>query len=212
MKFRWRRILVVTGLVVAGGLFLLWRMDESESRAERASTHTLKKSEIDLLREGDIIMRKGYGMVSRMIVSNLNEARGLSHCGIVVRTENGWGVIHTVSASLSDVDGMQLNDLNEFVRQSKPGTIVVSRLRHCEDRSRIAEEAYRYLNSAITFDHSFDLADSSRFYCSELIWHVMKNAAHVDIYDGNYQDLAFYSFEKLMSPDKFDLVIDHFKP
>lgn len=197
--------------MIVVGAILLWQYDRSESVLEKHSSYRLNQDEISLLTEGDIIMRKGYGLVSRMIVQNLKEGRALSHCGIVVKKDEDWNIIHTVSSSLSDVDGMQIQTLQDFVHQSKPGSIVVSRLRECEDRSKIAKSAYRYLGKAVTFDNSFDLLDSSKIYCTELIWRVFNESAQVDIYNGNYEGLGYYSFENLLNPEKFDIVIDHHK-
>jgi hypothetical protein len=210
---KWLKISLLTvGLIAVALVAAAWMFEKKEQRAERNSRYALTRTEMELLREGDIIMRKGYGMVSNIIAEQLQEERAISHCGIVVKDEDGLGVIHTVSSSISDVDGIQHHSLSQFVRESKPGSIVVVRLRDLEDGSRIGQRTRHFLSQAITFDHKFDLLDSSQFYCSELVWRVLMDAEKVDIFEGRYDEFNYYAFDRLLNPQYFEIILDHFRP
>lgn len=179
---------------------------------ELSEPYALDPTEMSLLQEGDIILRRGSGFVSDMIAKLLEEEYDLSHCGIVAQRDGELYVVHAVSNNISEVDGMQVHRLPEFIRQSKQGSVVVCRLRTTDDRSGIARDALKYLQQAVPFDHHFDLSDSSSFYCSELPWHIIRSRFGVDIFGGVAgQEYAHYRFANFMDPELFDLVIDHQK-
>src|SRR5688572_17531944 len=129
--------------------------------------YLFKPNEMSLLQEGDIIMRRGYGVVSSMI-SNMNDAPyNLSHCAFIIQEkDSSFSVIHSVSSDLSDIDGVQKQTMDRFTRESVPGTIVVIRHKGGDPEigHQIADAAKIYLAEEIKFDHHFDLSDSSTFY------------------------------------------------
>lgn len=192
---------------------MYWYIDRSETIAERESQYRLPKEQRALLRHGDIIMRRGYGMVSRMIATRLEGAYNLSHCGVVIERERRLYVLHTVSSNVSDIDGVQIQPLDDFVRQSKPGSIAVTRLIDSSDVSILIRESLRYLEAQVPFDHNFDLHDASTLYCSELLWRSLKEGGGHDIYSGLYdQEGAWFSFDAFFNPEYFTEVFNQHKP
>ena len=196
-------------------LFLL--IYDYHSRQEQiVSNYTLSPKEISLLHDGDIILRHGYGFVSDMIVETLNDSSGLSHCAILTQYKGNWIVIHSVSSTLSDVDGVQWQDLATFVNQSKKKSIVVIRYKHGKndsDLARIGTRAKYYLDKKIPFDNSFNLFDSTSFYCSELLWKVFKDEYHVDIFESKYRPkhYDYMKFDTFLDTTNFKIIIDHRK-
>ena len=129
--------IVVTIISIIIYLFLLC-YDYRSRQEQIVSRYTLSQKEISLLHDGDIILRHGYGFVSDMIVKTLNDSTGLSHCAIITQYKGHWIVIHSVSSTLSDVDGVQWQDLNTFISQSKKKSIVVVRYKHAINDSDAA--------------------------------------------------------------------------
>lgn len=209
-----RRIIIVALVVLLGisglGLGTILLIDRIELSEEERSTYALDVDEVKLLRNGDVIMRKGYGMVSRMIATRLEGRYNISHCGIVVERGGMLFVVHTVSSNISDSDGMQAHPLKEFVRQSRPGSIVVNRLCDRGAGDLLAEGALEYLEQAIGFDKNFDINDTTKFYCSEMIWRSLKRKTGIDLYDGLYdEEGAWYSFDHFFNPNYFEVVLNH---
>lgn len=167
-----------------------------------------------LLQEGDIIMRRGYGVVSSMI-SNMNDASyNLSHCAFLVKEPDGkWAVIHSVSSDLSEIDGVQKQSLDRFTNESIHQTLVVIRHKGGDTLvgKNIARASEVYLNKQIKFDHHFDLADTSTFYCSELIYRVYYDVFNKDCFPErlNTNHPNFLTFPAFMDSSKFDLIINH---
>lgn len=181
---------------------------------QSAYKYLLKKEELILLQEGDIIMRRGYGVVSSMI-SNMNDAPyNLSHCGFIIQEKDSTlSVIHSVSSDLSQIDGVQKQPFSRFTRESVPGTIVVIRHKGGDPEigHQVANAAKVYLADEIKFDHHFDLSDSSTFYCSELIYRVYGDVFKKDCFPERLKTNhpTFLTFPAFVDSSKFDLIINH---
>lgn len=189
--------------------WLVWPDPENKF----VTRYVLAPAEVALLEPGDIILRRGSGLVSDFISSVLSEPFDVSHCGIVAEHDSALWVIHSVSSSISDADGMQAHRLQDFVGQSKPGSVIVSRLRTDADRALIAERAKGYLRRKVPFDHDFDLDDTTSIYCSELVWRIIRDEYGVDVFDSAAVDdkAGRYRFMRLLDTARFEVVLNHQK-
>lgn len=175
------------------------------------STYSLSQNEINKLKDGDIILRRGFGMVSDLIVTTMDEEYDISHCAIIVKDNKHFKVIHTVSQSLSEFDGVQSQPLSRFISDSKVNSIIVVRLKGISD-SAISQRAKYFLSKKIPFDHDFDINDSSKLYCTELIWKVIKDSYNIDVFENQLKDKDKknqYRFSALMDTNRFDIIINH---
>ena len=99
----------------------------------------------DSLRSGDIILRRSYGLVSDIIVMELDDTLDVSHCGIIIKEpDSSYKVIHSLSKKVSDTDGVQICGLEQFMADSKIETVRVFRFRS-DTQGKIAAQALRYL-------------------------------------------------------------------
>lgn len=206
--------IVLTAITASTYLFLRHYNYRSEQE-QLVSKYSLSPKEISLLKEGDIILRHGYGFVSDMIVETLNNSIGLSHCSILTRDDNGkWLIVHSVSSTLTDIDGVQSQPLAPFINDSKKNSVVVIRYKHAKndsDLARIGERARYYLEKQIPFDDSFDLNDSTKFYCSELPWKIFKDEYNIDIFETKNR-AEHYDYMKLdcfFDTSNFEIILDH---
>ena len=178
------------------------------------STYKLSNDEINLIHNGDIILRHGYGMASDLIVKTLNEKYDISHCAIVCKDSNQINVIHSVSQSLSDFDGVQTQTLSRFINDSKKNSIIVVRYKNPQHANNqlITERATYYLLKKIPFDNDFNIEDSTKIYCNELIWRTIKDSYHVDIFKNQLKDedkKNHYKFYALWDTAHFEIIINH---
>lgn len=138
-------------------------------------------AEFKMLQPGDIILRKGNGMVSNFIASFLEEKYPITHCGILTkRADNKFYVISCESTP--EVDGMICNSLGEFCQSSLPHSTAVVRPKGSdEQRRRVLAEAEWYMKQTKPFDMKFDITDSTEYYCVELFMHIFEH-----VYNKNY--------------------------
>jgi hypothetical protein len=206
--------LTLFSILSAANLKLIIDKSSAKLNTKPVAKYYFTQQEKALLQEGDIIMRRGYGVVSSMI-SNMNDATyNLSHCAILVKDPNGqFSVIHSVSSDLSDIDGVQQQTLDRFTNESVPQTLVVIRHKGGDTLigHEIAKAARVYLKQEIKFDHHFDLSDSTTFYCSELIYRVYGDVFKKDCFPerNKTNHPTFLTFPAFMDSSKFDLIINH---
>jgi len=215
MKFIKYFIALIVGLMVFSLLAFLFVKNydkKAEARMVKVN-YTLADYEYDLIENGDIILRKGYGFISDMIVNRLNERVPISHCAIIEKTDSTSRVIHSVSQTLADFDGVQSQSLQRFVKDSKENSIIVVRFKYPEnqDASKITQRARHYLDKKVPFDMKFNIQDSTRFYCTELIWKVLLDGFYIDIFEKKHDKnlLDFYRFDVFLDTTYFDLVWSH---
>lgn len=147
-------------------------------------SYTLTDQEKSFLQEGDIILRKGRGFLSQFITDYLSDTLAVSHCGILIKAEGEWQVVHCLDKSVSDYDGVQTCPLDQFTEESIPYSLKIVRYK-ADSLHRMAEQALYYLRMRKPFDKEFNIRDTSAFFCSQLPLHILKYGLHSDLPIGN---------------------------
>ena len=187
------QIKIVGGLICIGLLFLLVSCDSP------AQTAGSRMYSTDSLQSGDIILRRSYGLISDIIVMNLNDTLDVSHCGIIIKEpDSSYKVIHALSKKVSNADGVQICGLEQFMADSKTETVRVFRFLS-DSQGEIAAQALRYLKQKTPFDETFDATDSTSLYCSELPVQSIRNAFKIDVSSGE----KMLKFSVFLQPDFF---------
>ncbi|MCX7696298.1 MAG: YiiX/YebB-like N1pC/P60 family cysteine hydrolase [Bacteroidales bacterium] len=210
-----KKPLMVAGIFLAAFLLYFVTYNVRSSATRDIVRYDLNPEEYSLLKDGDFILRHGYGLVSDGIVQTFNEDYHVSHVGILVSCDtcpHGFKIIHCVSQSLYPIDGVQEQSFPQFLWDSQLNSIMVVRFKFANDTTRhlISKKAIEYLERKVPFDHSFDITDTTSFYCSELPWLVLKNVFHVDIFEGkDFNQFEHLKFEVFWNPKYFDVIINH---
>lgn len=214
------------GLFIFGILFLIlflaykafFFLDKREEKVHVSTNKDktrLTHSDIEKLQVGDIILRRGYGYFSDMIANHLNtKGFDVTHAGILTKKENEWFVIHSLSSDVSEIDGMQIQKLNDFLKYSQPNKIIVCRYKNTSENKRIqiAIEAQKLLDLKIPFDHKGDIEDASKMYCTEMIWYILENQLKLAQIpkEKEAREVFFYSMKCMYDDSYFDLVINKY--
>jgi hypothetical protein len=77
------------------------------------------------------------------------------------------------------------------------------------DNNKIAEKAKYYLAKKIPFDNDFDFADTTKFFCNELISHILANEYNLNFIDTIADKMQNMSFGRFTDTTKFDININH---
>ncbi len=122
---------------------------------------------------GDVAFRRGEGVASRAVLAS-NKRGSFSHVGVIMQVDSQWMVVHEVpyEGESRDVDKIYSEPVEEFFNTAKAASGAVYRLQGIDSTQRSVVCAYlqRQLERDIPFDHDYDLSDSTRQYCSELVW------------------------------------------
>jgi hypothetical protein len=210
-----KKIWIILIAIVVIAVLYITNYERESNKKLLASTYSFSTEEFSRIHAGDVILRLGYGTVSESIAKILNEEYKVSHCGIIVPCDSckyNYKVIHSVSSSLSPVDGVQEDCLEIFIKNSQPNSILVTRYKDLDstDINNLIKWANYYLNKRVPFDHSFDLEDSSSFYCNELLLHIFKNS-HFPLpkrYSSN-SNMERLKFNYFWDSDYFEIITNH---
>lgn len=145
--------------------------------------------------EGDLAFRCGRGLFSRVVTTA--EDKGVySHIGIVVRDEGKWKVAHSVpgeSEFKGDFDRVKLEDIETFFAPDRAyrGCLVRTGIK---DAGRICERAIQAARDSVAFDGDYDLADSSKLYCTEFVWRLFLGEG-LDLTEGRRRNVTVFRID-----------------
>lgn len=159
----------------------------------------------ELFHSGDIVFRRGGGLVSRAVIY-IGRDGVYSHTGILNRHADGsWWVTHAVpgeTAHPKDPDRVKTEPVEEFFAADKARSGGVMRV--CIDSMlcvTAASHAERLATKGVLFDHDYDLADTTRLYCTELIDYVYRTQG-IDIAEGRARTIYIPGLQgKYLFPD-----------
>lgn len=126
------------------------------------------------LEEGDIVFRRGGGIESHAVMMIDNEGE-YSHVGIVVDTLGRKMIVHAVPGEpdfKGDVDRVKLDSVEKFFAPTNAIRGAVSRPKDSISARRAARRALAIYRRGVLFDHDYDMSDTTRLYCTELVLHV----------------------------------------
>lgn len=178
-------------------------------------TTRLTPAEESLIREGDFILRKGFGYFSDIIASKLNNGTfDITHAGIIVKRKDHLYVIHSLSSDVSDFHGVQIQPLEVFLSYSTPEKIIITRTKYTDSLTghKIALKAEEYLSKQIPFDDTGNFDDDNAFFCTEMIWHILEKDLKIfELPKGNNERKKFfYAIDNMYSTYYFDIIINQY--
>lgn len=219
-----KRLLYITAglllfLIMAYKAFFYFDHRAERSAVERNRTLTrLTNEELGKIHEGDIILRRGFGIVSDYVATRLNPEGGkidVTHAGIITQKNGQLFVIHALSSDVSDIDGLQIQPLTEFLTYSEPGKIIITRAKGSDEAfgKNVVVQAYKYLKMHIPFDHNGVIDDDSHLFCTELVWKILEKDLHYSKLptEAVARKNFFYSMAPMYSTDYFDIIINQYE-
>lgn len=123
-------------------------------------------------RPGDIVFRRGESVASRMVLINDPDGE-YSHVGVIIQGDSSLMVVHALPGTVPTQDGedlIRLETLHEFF--APENAIYGKVMRLPLDSTQQAELTRRALTKVAThteFDHDYDVADTTKLYCTELL-------------------------------------------
>jgi len=208
-----RRFGLILFLLVGSILIAFNFLKSSSSRPLKEDFYyVLSKEEKEQLQTGDIILRRGYGFVSTMILRMMQEEMPVTHLGIVIRDNDSLKVAHSLSSTVSNQDGLRLQQIDSFTHNSHDNSLLITRLKNIQpsDLEKIEKQVAYYHKKQVPFDHSFDYKDTTAHYCSEFIWRVYEhNLQLLKVADSISKDEKYTTLKIFYDPNYFDIIIKH---
>lgn len=136
---------------------------------------------IDKLQQGDIAFRRGEGFISEVVV--YNDANGMySHIGVIVKHNDSLKVVHAVPGEpdfKGDFDRVKLEPIESFFSPSRALRGEIMRISLTDSMRYIINNiALEKAHQKIKFDHDYNVNDTTKLYCTELVQLIF---SHMDI-------------------------------
>lgn len=132
----------------------------------------------EMLCSGDLVFRLGRSLESRVIASDGK----YSHIGIIIRKDSSTLVAH-IEPSPNGSERTKYESLEDFFHPEVASSGAVMRINELDSTQRDKISAYLLSCADITFDHDYILSDSTKMYCTELVYRAYK-CAGLDITHG----------------------------
>lgn len=130
------------------------------------------------LQVGDVVFRRGGGIESHAVM--LMDSEGAySHVGIVVDTMGRKMIVHAVPGEPDfegDIDRVKLDSVEKFFSSVYAIRGAVTRPADSLCAHRAAQKAKELFRRGVLFDHDYDLSDTTKLYCTELVLFVFEHA------------------------------------
>ena len=211
MKLLSKVLLILTALFLVVVGFLAYKVFWDPENTKQVF-YPLTRHERGLLRSGDIILRRGYGMFSDAIIRVQSSKYPVSHCAMILADSGKFHVMHSLSSSVSPIDGAQTQGLQRFLNESVPGSILVVRLKSSRDTvQQLIDKVKYYSDLHVPFDHEFDRSDTTKYYCTELFQHCFADVLNRDIFEGQLDSNAtgVYDLTTFLDTSLFEVIINH---
>ena len=128
-------------------------------------------------KDGDVILRGGTGVISEIFASCSLRDRTFSHAGILISSEKGWMVCHSIGGEAFGPGFVRLESLRSFCSAEVTDTVKVFRL---STSAHFSESMKAYClfkcREKTPFDRNFDLSDTASMYCTEFVYMAYLNA------------------------------------
>ena len=209
-------VLVLLAFYLGFKLFFFFDVkSEQKLVLENIAKERLNQEDFQKIKEGDFILRRGYGFFSDLIAERLNDNHiDVTHAGILTQKNNRWYVIHALSSDVTEIDGVQIQALTSFLKYYQPKKIMITRVKDTTPNigKQITHRAHQYLQQKIPFDHKGDYENANALYCTELIWRILEKDLNILTLpkDENKRRKLMLTMNGLYDTRYFDLIINKY--
>jgi hypothetical protein len=124
--------------------------------------------QVPLLRDGDIVLRRGLDLMSRLVLTQGDAAR-FSHVGLVVLQRNIPYVIHAMPAENGRIGGAVLESFAQFVSPSEAAEVAIYRGADLTEIQGAIVRQTAFSQLGLPFDERFQLSNIKKVYCTGLV-------------------------------------------
>ncbi|MBF1385537.1 YiiX/YebB-like N1pC/P60 family cysteine hydrolase [Prevotella aurantiaca] len=145
------------------------------------------------LHNGDLIFREGNSIESKVVMTL--DSSSYSHVGLLCKSDGVWKVVHAVPGESDDnVDIVKIEPVGAFLHPERCTKAKVVRVSY---DANVAEKAVQYALNKVgyPFDDDFNTADTTKFYCTELVWKAYLYAG-IDISEGRKHNINVLGIHK----------------
>jgi len=133
------------------------------------------------LKAGDVVLRRGSGLLSHAVLMAEGNRGVYSHVGIVVDSAGVMMIVHAVPDEPDyegDPDRVKMESPESFFRSIRAQRGEVLRYRDSSVAQEAAGFAVEVYRRHTLFDHDYNDDDTTAMYCTELVLHAYAKTGH----------------------------------
>jgi len=154
------------------------------------------------LRSGDLIFRDGKSYISRTLKQFNRKDSRFSHAGIIHLEGNQAFVYHCIGGEENVTNKMKKETLSSFCSPTEINTYAIYRPALSKAQIHLLDSITgSYYTKGIEFDTHFNINDSRKMYCTELIYNVFDQLLGAE----NFISLTDIAGQKYVSCDNIFL-------
>lgn len=154
------------------------------------------------LKSGDLIFRLGRSERS-LAVTLADKHSEYSHVGMVASQGDKLVIIHAAAGERprGGVDSVRLDSLSNFLSSGKTRQALIVRYPMSDSLAqKIGDWAMKIYEQGTVFDSRFNLEDTTRIYCTELIYHAFQSQG-IDLSRGRRHTIPGFFYPLLFPSD-----------
>ncbi len=148
------------------------------------STQIIQKfPQLDLLKDGDLLFRRGYGIDSTVSMNFSQGEKRYSHAGIIFKKDNKVFIIHSEEDKKNGHNGVYVEPIEDFLEGISIWAVYRFNLTS-ELRKKVINYSLTLKEQGIIFDIDFNLDEDKKMYCSEFIYKVINRTTKQELIRG----------------------------
>lgn len=156
-----------------------------------------QRAEVDLpiseFRAGDVLFRRGEGFTSEIVVFNDPDGQ-YSHVGMIVLSDSGLIAVHALPGTHPTQPGEDLVRAERLESFFAPDNALYGKVMRLPldsmQRVNLSKMALQKVAQHTAFDHDYDLKDTTKLYCTELL-QLLYSHVGIDLSEGRITSISF---------------------
>lgn len=182
--------LVTMGLHTKDGNMPVALAIKNKQQNIRWNEHAID-SAVSLLKEGNVVLRMGTGVHSRLLAQMNRHNKSYSHCGIVM-IEGGYPfVYHSIGGEDNPDARLRRDSAKQFFSQAYNTAIAIVGYTFSPGQEHSLKNiVHNYYSKRPRFDLQFDMGTDDKLYCTEFVYKTITTAT---------EDTAYLPTESVIS-------------
>jgi len=139
----------------------------------------VKSQSLPKIKTGDLVTRKGKGLISHVFAKLSDTQQRFSHIGVIWIIDNKPFVLHVMGHTNKNTSHLRLDPLAHFIDKQRASVYGLFSLNiESQELENLPHVFKKTLEKRIQFDDDFDLNTQDAMYCTEFIRYCFNSATN----------------------------------
>lgn len=166
------------------------------------------------LHTGDLVFRRGRGLISDFFSNASEHDKRFSHVGVVVEKHGMFYVFHIIGSGHTDTKGLKTEPLHSFCDATQNSAFALYRNSNLEGKQKAVLTYLEGIKEqGIIFDEHFNLQTDEAQYCTEMIYKMIVSVTGKKLPLSKFEGEQYVSVDNLFhNLPECKLIFNHIYP